>query len=257
MRRHLLRAALLWMVMCAIGEALVWTDLFPVEASSEAKDFDDIFRLLMIVGIPVVTFAIAVLVYSFLVFRYRTGVETGPDQRGEGMVPKVWLAITGALAVGVMIYPGLTGLSELQKGSRSNFGWGDTDAPIVVKATGFQWAWNFEYEGTGVKLLSKQQDELVLPVGTAVKFETTALDVLHSLWIPAFRMRIDVVPGRTTYMTVTPTELGRFEEDEAYRAQCSQLCGGDHTDMSFPVRVVTQQEFQTWLLGKQSKVQVQ
>lgn len=246
--RHLIIAGLLWVVLTAVGELLVVADLYPTVGSHEAQDFDDIFRFLLLLGVPVMTFVFAVLIYAGLQFRIRTAVPTedGPVMRGHGWVPRAWLAVTGSLAIFVMIYPGLTGLAELQQGDKGASGWGDQEAEVVIKATAFKWQWLFEYpDGTQVSVATGK--ELVLPNETSIKFEVNAIDVVHSLWIPAFRMKIDALPGRTTYMTVKPHSLGEYQSDDAYRVQCTELCGLDHAAMMFPIRVVEPGEFESWL----------
>lgn len=246
MARHLISAALLWLALTAIGEALAFSDLFPTVGSESAEEFDHIFRVLLIMGVPVFAFVIAVLTYSFLQFRSRGPDETGATFHGRGAVPRLWLGITGGLAVLTIIYPGMTGLADLQKDD-SGYGWGDTRADILVRVTGQRYAWEFEYVNEGVKLPPVRTSELVLPVHKSVKFEITSIDVVHSFWIPAFRMKIDAIPGRTTFLTITPEHTGNYAADDAYRAQCAELCGLDHSVMYTPVRVVEQAEFDAWV----------
>lgn len=245
--RHLITAGLLWVVLTAVGELLVVADLYPTVGSDEAQDFDDIFRFLLLLGVPVMTFVFATLIYAGLTFRIRTAVPTedGPVMRGHGWFPRAWLAVTSSLAIFVMVYPGLTGLAKLQSDKRA-YGWGERDAEMVIKATGFKWQWLFEYpDGTQVSVAAGK--ELVLPNETSIRFDVNSLDVLHSLWIPAFRLKIDAVPGRTTFMTVKPRALGEYQTDDAYRVQCAELCGLDHAAMRFPIRVVEPAEFESWL----------
>lgn len=245
--RHFITAAFLWVALTVVGELLVVADLYPTVGSHEAQESDDIFRFLLILGIPVFAFVVAVVVYAALVFRVREAepTEDGPVMHGRGWFPRAWLAITGGLAIFVMIYPGLTGLAELQDVS-DGYGWGDREAELRIQATGFMWSWVFEYpDGTEVNVVEGK--ELVLPVHTKVRFDVQSLDVIHSLWIPAFRMKIDAIPGRQTFVTVEPTELGAYETDQAYRVQCAELCGLDHSAMLFPIRVVSEEEFETWL----------
>ncbi len=253
MKPHLISAFVLWAALTAIGELLATLNLFPVVGSKEASDFDQIFRFLMYVGVPVFTMVITIVVYSFAAFRAKgTPTEDGPAMRGTGMVPRVWLVLTGSLAVGVMVYPGLWGLAQLQR-DKGGYGWGETSSDLTLKVTAFQWNWSIEYPEQGITVTPAGGQELVLPVDHTIRFEGTALDVIHSMWIPAFRMRIDVLPGKTTHMEVTPTKLGDFANDEAYRLQCSQLCGLDHAKMKFPVKVVTDQEFQDWVAAQKAK----
>lgn len=253
MSRHVVSVVLLWIALTAAGEALVLVDLFPVEASEFAKESDEIFILLMYIGIPVWAFAVAVVIYAMLQFRQQRPGETGPTWRGTGIAPKLWVLVTGALAAAVMIHPGLTGLAKLQDDA-TGYGWGDRDAELVIEATGFRWAWQFAYPEQEIELIGHAQP-LVLPLHTKIRFNITSTDVVHSLWIPAFRMKIDAIPGRTTFVTVETTELGEFhptDKNSAFRVQCAELCGEDHQLMNFPIRVVEQEEFEEWVREMQS-----
>ncbi len=251
--RHLISVALLWVGLTAVGELLVFADLYPAVGSHEAEDFDSIFRFLLILGIPVFTFVIAVVVYAMLTFRVRDRQpsDDGPPIRGTGWIPRVWLLITGALAIFIMIYPGLTGLAKLQS-SATAYGWGPEEADLEINVTAFMWQWTFTYpDGTEVSV--SKGKEVVIPVDKHVRFNVNSIDVVHSLWIPAFRMKIDAIPGRTTYMTVKPTTLGAYADDQSYRVQCAELCGLDHGKMWLPVRVVTEAEFESWLASLKSE----
>ncbi len=255
MKRHFVITAIIWAILTAIGEVGAFANLYPTVGSEEAQDFDDIFRLLLYMGIPVFTFVIAVLIYAMLEFRTRgAGApgSDGPPYKGTGMVPKVWLLVTGALAIVVMINPGLTGLAKLQDDdAMSKYGWGDLDAELVIHVTGQQFSWGYDYLDengeTIVSLPPLPDNEIVIPVDSKVKFEINSVDVLHSFWIPAFRMKIDAVPGRTTFITVEPNVLGDYTTDSAYRVQCAELCGLNHADMRTRVRVVSHADYEKWI----------
>ena len=103
------------------------------------------------------------------------------------------------------------------------------------------------YPDLGVTTLQ----EMVLPVDRTIRFEITSLDVLHSFYIPAFLMKTDAVPGRTTVVTLRPTKTGTYEEDQTLRLQCAELCGLNHATMWTPVRVVSDGEFQSWVVSQQ------
>lgn len=266
MTKHVVYVALLWAVLTIIGEALVFADLFPTSGSHEAEDFDQIFRVLLFMGIPVFNFVIAMLAYSFLRFRGAGPAEGVATFKGTGATPKVWLLVTSALAVTTIIYPGLTGLRKLQS-EANGYGWADTKGTLIIHVQAFQWGWQYDYQewdgkplNVSVFSLHGDGNELVLPLEVGARFEIdstgAAYDVateepsggvLHSFWIPAFRMKIDAIPGRTTTMTVKPSELGDSTHDSAYRVQCAELCGLSHTTMDTPVRVVSQEDFKTWL----------
>ena len=250
MAKHIVSTAVLWAVLTAIGEALIWSPIFPTTGSTEAHDFDHIFRTLLIMGIPVFTFVVAILAYAMLEFRTKgEPAMNAAALRGRGgIVPKVWLAVTSLLAVAVIIHPGLTGLAKLQ-GDKNGFGWGSTEFDLLIRVTAFQWSWQFEYPESGVTLAGAGRT-LMLPDGARVRFEVQSTDVIHSVWIPAFRMKIDAIPGRTTFFTVDIDREGAFQGDSAYRIQCAELCGLSHGSMSFPINVVSAEEFRQWIAGQ-------
>ena len=182
------------------------------------------------------TFVLAALGYSMVVFRHKGQPdEDGAPLTGRGHLPLAWFVVTSAMALGVMVYPGLTELPSVVHL--------DASPDLVVRIQGQQWQWSVSYPVSG----AKSNTELVLPVNKKVGFEITSIDVIHSVWIPAFRMRVDAVPGLTTYMSFTPTGTGDYSGDSGLRLQCSQLCGLNHAAMELPVRVVDDAAFASWL----------
>ena len=109
------------------------------------------------------------------------------------------------------------------------------DDAMVVKVTGRMWSWSFEYAN------GKTTNELVLPVGKAVKLALFSPDVIHSLYIPAFRIKEDMVPGKENYMWFIPNIEGTYE------ILCAEYCGLRHSFMEAKTRIVTEYEFQKWL----------
>lgn len=237
MKRDGLLVGVLWAVLTLLGEILLWNlAIFPPADAREAVIADDAFRVLVRLSVPVVAFVVVVLVYSLLRFRVRgTPGETGAPLWGTTRVYVLWLAITGALAVLLIVYPGLTGLTDIR---------GESRADLVVHMTATQWSWSVsypEYED------ASSLDEMVLPVDERIRFEVESTDVLHSFWIPAFRIKVDAVPGRTTVVYATPTRTDSFALDYNLRVQCAELCGLGHPSMDLPVRVVPDSEFQAWV----------
>lgn len=244
MRRDLIVAAAIWAVVTAVAAlaTYLWLDPFPTHGSAEAKVVDDAFMTLTYVATPVFGFVVAVLAYSLLRFR-APGMpgEDGPPIFGGAAVPVAWLIITSALAIMLIIHPGLTGLFELRS---------DEPADLEVNVTGFRWAWAMEYPESGVTVTSPG-DQLVLPAGRRVKFNVTAPagDVLHAFWVPAFRTKIDAVPGQVHEMYVTIEGTGT-PDDISYRVQCTELCGLFHAGMVMDVLVLEADEFDQWLESK-------
>jgi cytochrome c oxidase subunit 2 len=149
--KHIVSVVVIWAMLRAAGEVLVWTPLFPAAGTTEAKDFDEIFRILLIMGIPVFAFVVSVLSYALIAFRSRSPDEHAAPMARGGVVPKVWLAVTASLAILVMVYPGLTGLAKLQSDA-GGYGWGSTEAELLIKVEAFQWNWTFEYPEQGIEL---------------------------------------------------------------------------------------------------------
>lgn len=233
-----------WVVATAATVvAMVAWQPFPTPGADEAYIVDDAFRALSYLGAPVFGLVIAVLGYS--VWRFRS---TGPEQDGEyirgvGAIPKVWLVITSGLCAVMIVWPGLTGLAELRAHAEN--------PDMVVKVSGARWNWTVEYPESGVKIAGREP--MVLPEGERIRFEITSVDVLHAFWVPAFRLKIDAVPGQVTTVTVTPNRPGEASMDAAYRLQCTELCGLQHANMAMPVRVVTGDEFEAWVRDKSAK----
>lgn len=145
------------------------------------------------------------------------------------------------------------------------FSFGEVEVPapaLTVKATGQQWYWDYEYVDQGLALTSimlNEEDrvatkpnqprllavdnELVVPVDTTVRMQITAdpIGVIHAFAVPSFGIKIDAVPGRLNETWFNSRETGMFY------GQCSELCGKDHAFMPIAVRVVTKEEFATYM----------
>jgi cytochrome c oxidase subunit 2 len=214
---------------------------FPVAGSEEATLVDDAFTILTILAVPIFAFVSAMLLYSMLRFRIRgEPTDDGPPVRTHRPLVYAWLLLTTALTIAVIIHPGITGIREL----RTHNG---KEVDLTVQVEGGRWFWRVTYPEHNV--FSRR--ELVLPVHRVTRFEVTATDVLHSFWVPAFRVKIDAVPGMTTTVVATPHKLGSFNDDPNFRLQCAELCGAGHAVMRIPVRVVEQEEFDAWIAQQQ------
>jgi cytochrome c oxidase subunit II len=130
------------------------------------------------------------------------------------------------------------------------------DAQHTIDVVGQQWSWSFNYvkdqalDGqTTVHEVGSTayRPTLVLPVGQTVHVNLSSPDVIHSFWVPAFLMKMDVVPGRHNQFTFTPTRVGD------YAGRCAELCGVYHSRMLFNVKIVSPQAYGTYLQGLQKK----
>ena len=247
MRKDFLLAGLLWLVLTAGGEvvAVQW-DYLPYAAAEQADIIDEAFEILVYMAVPVMAFVFAAVGYSFIRFR-RNGqdFEDGPPVRGHKGVIGGWIGITTALTFLVIVYPGAVGWFEIHEGDH-------TPDDLVVQVEGSRWTWKVTYPNQQVVSFS----EMVLPVDQKTLFEVTATDVVHAFWVPAFRMKIDAVPGRTTEIRITPDKTGTEELDPGFRMQCAELCGLGHFVMKMPVRVVEMDEFEAWVAQNTSKASI-
>lgn len=207
-------------------------------ASAEGEVVDEAVALLLRLSIPVFVVVALVLVFAVTVFRAReddpgdSPLQVATDRRAV----LGWLAVTTGLTVLVIAEPGLTGLRRLADLA---------EAPdqLRVDVTARQWGWAFSYPQYGVL----DAPELVLPVDRSARLRLRSPDVVHSFWIPAFRIKRDVVPGRTRFLTLTPTRLTSTAADPRSRVQCAELCGLGHAQMQAPMRVVVPAEFRSWV----------
>jgi cytochrome c oxidase subunit 2 len=122
---------------------------------------------------------------------------------------------------------------------------------VTVNVLGFQWSWQFNYPQYGVTNTGDMWGEgplpvLEIPTGETVRFNLTSQDVIHSFWVPEFLFKMDVVPGHPNHFQITADRTGTFI------GHCSELCGLYHSRMLFTVKVVTPQQFQTYMAARQA-----
>jgi len=206
----------------------------PAEWSEEAHVVDSAMLLLQYLGAPVMALVLAVMTWSVIGWRDKGATrQDGENIHGHRGIVTGWLIITSLLAIYVVINPGFVGLAEIR---------GEPSSDHVITLHGQQFAWSVEYENGATAL-----DELVVPADARVRYDVMSADVLHSFWIPAFRIKIDAVPGLTTQAYATATREGSMNDDVNLRIQCAELCGPGHARMALPVRVVSEQEFLTYI----------
>ena len=115
----------------------------------------------------------------------------------------------------------------------------------TIDVTGIQWSWQFGHQDGGAKAVvtgtPANPPTLVLPQGERVKFNIHSNDVVHGFWIPAFMIQIQNLPGVTNHIEFTANKLGE------YPGRCNILCGRNHSQMVFKVKVVTPTEYDTYV----------
>jgi cytochrome c oxidase subunit 2 len=193
-------------------------------ASNLAAGTDRVFLYIVALS-AVVLLGITTAMVLFVV-RYRRSRRPHAEQiEGNKWLELAWTAIPTVLFLSMFFYGW-----DVWRGGRS--GPGDV---MTVKVTGRQFAWSFTYPA------GKTTPQLVLPLGRPVRLDVVSVDVVHGFFVPAFRLKVDAVPGRTNYTYVTPTELG------AYDVECTVLCGPVHSYMLSKVHVVKPELYDEWV----------
>ena len=202
------------------------TRWFLPAASDVATKVDALFfTVLAVTGL--VTAAIFILIVVFCI-RYRRGAVVDRSN-----APANWLPLElGWTFTPLAIFLGLFTWAAYVYGG---FYRDDRDA-MPVWVVGKQWMWKIEHANG-----RREINEMHLPVGRPVKLVIATEDVIHSFYLPEFRMKQDAVPGRYTTLAFTPTKTGTFD------LRCSEYCGTDHARMGGTVTVMTPQDFSAWL----------
>ncbi len=202
--------------------------LFPEAASSFASEVDALYLFIVAVS-AFFTLAISAAVV-FFAFRYR---RRHPDEIGahiEGSLPLelAWSIIPTIIAM-VMFAWGAKLYYEMRRPPAE---------ALQIYAVGKQWMWKFQHTGG-----QREINELHVPVGRPIKILVTSEDVLHDLYFPAFRTKIDAIPGRYQPLWFEATKPGR------YHIFCAEYCGTKHSGMIGTVIVMEPQQYQDWLAG--------
>ncbi len=232
---------------------------FQTPVTPVAREIYDLHLLML--GICAVIFVIVFGVMFYSIYAHRKSVGHKALQFHENTtVEIVWTIIPFFILIG-MAWPATKSILALK----------DTSNPdLTIKATGYQWKWGYDYlkgEGEGISLyanlatpaeqvynrqekgehyLLEVDQNLVVPVGKKIRMLTTAGDVIHAWWVPAFGVKQDAIPGfiRDTWF--------KAEKEGIYRGQCAELCGKDHGFMPIVVEVVSAEKYSAWV-GEQKK----
>ncbi len=215
-------------VLTAIGTWVVLTvPWLPEQASTQAGPMDTLYNVLAVISVFVFAAVMAILIVSVSRFRRRFGDEGDGDPiHGNTGLEVIWTVIPAILVTGAGVYSAivLNDIEEPKAGTRT------------IVATGQQFAWTFDYAGEGVN----KAGQLHMVKGTPYLVNIRAKEVLHSFWVPEFRLKKDAVPGMTTHVRITPNRIG------SYAVVCSELCGLGHATMRATVKVEDQASFDRW-----------
>ncbi|MEW6250637.1 MAG: cytochrome c oxidase subunit II [Planctomycetota bacterium] len=198
----------------------------PPEASHAAGVSDAVFYFIYGVSAFFFCLIVALMIYFIIRYRQRRAGDPALSQVSHHTGLEItWSAIPLILVV-LMFLMGFRGFLGVVTPERN---------ALHIRVTGQKWVWAFKYPSGHV------DSELHLPVGTPVRLTLESADVIHSLWIPAFRIKRDAVPGRYNQMAVTATTPGE------YLAVCAEYCGTNHSNMVARVVVHPSGEYEKWL----------
>ncbi len=180
-----------------------------------------------ILGISVVLlFGITVVMVYFVVKYRRSKNPVASDIRDNYKLEIIWTIVPTLIALSMFVigWSSYIGLRTVPKGA------------MEIEVLAQQYSWLFVYNND-----KETENELVVPVGRAVKLNISSLDVLHSFYLPAFRIKVDAVRGMPTYAWFLADQLGEYD------IQCTEYCGVDHSAMVAKLKIIPEKEFEVWL----------
>jgi cytochrome c oxidase subunit 2 len=194
-----------------------------IDASNFVSSFNTSFFLIAGISLFLMIGLTATMLY--FVFRYnKKRNKTAIQNEGNTKLEIIWTVVPILLAL-MMFYFGWEGWKPMNKPPK--------DA-MTITTTARMWSFSFLYQN------GKESTELVVPVGTPVKINLISVDVIHSLFIPAYRLKSDIVPGREKVMWFIP------EREGDYDLYCAEYCGLRHSYMKSMVKVLSKEKFTAW-----------
>jgi cytochrome c oxidase subunit 2 len=232
--RTILAIVILALILVTIGylvaTSLDLSWLMPFQASSRAVLVDDLFRFMIAIAVVIFLIVEGALVFAVLRFRRRPGDDSdAAPVHGNNTLEIVWTLIPAVIVAVISVYSYQV-LNEVERPGED---------PIVVEIIGRQFFWEFRYPESGVTA-----QELHLPVNRTAIFQLTSGDVIHSFWVPEFRVKRDATPGQISELIITPSEIGR------YPIRCAELCGPGHAAMVADAVVESPADFEAWLAAQ-------
>ncbi|HZZ71969.1 MAG TPA: cytochrome c oxidase subunit II [Pirellulales bacterium] len=201
-------------------------EFFPTQASTSAERVDALFFFLLGISTIISLGILATVVYFAIRYRRRPGTPIPPRITSSLKLELTWTIIPLIISLGMFAW-----------GARVYF-YVSQPPPggDEVYVVGKQWMWKLQHQQG-----QREINELHLPVGQPVRLTLTSEDVIHSFFVPDFRAKIDVLPGRYVHLWFEPTKIGRYD------LFCSQYCGTNHSGMIGTVVVTSRADYEHWL----------
>jgi cytochrome c oxidase subunit II len=205
-------------------------------ASTAAPKIDQLLDVMIVLSAFVFSLVMVMLFYALWKFKAKPGDESdGEPIHGNTRLEIAWTLIPTIIVLFGAGYSWAV-LDDIEDPAEN---------PITVDVFSQQFAWSFGYPGKGN---AYSEGELHVPLDRQVQFKMHALDVIHSFWVPEWRIKKDNVPGITTTAIVTPDKLG------SYQLICTELCGFGHSTMRAKVVVETPADFRKWVAGLEEEI---
>ena len=260
---------LLGIALFAISSTVAYADYqwnFPEPVTPIARDTMHVHNLFSIICIVIFLVVLAIMIYSII--NHRKGKMTNPStatgpttavQIFWTSVPFLILLYLDFIVIGIPAWHAITMMEDTK-----------TDAQMVIKVTGSQWKWQYDYPEEGISFVStlstpanqidnsvakgehyllEVDNPLVLPINKKIRFLMTSSDVIHEWWVPAFASKRNAIPGFIREIWAT------IEKPGTYRGQCTELCGKGHGYMPVVVEAVTQEKYDEWVAIQKQKMQ--
>jgi len=206
------------------------------QGSTAAPKIDDLLSAMIVLSAFVFSLVMVMLFYALWKFKAKPGDESdGEPIHGNTRLEIAWTLIPTIIVLFGAAYSWIV-LDEIEAKAADS---------LRVDVFSQQYAWSFGYPG---KDMAWSEGEFHVPVNRQVQFKMHAQDVIHSFWVPEWRIKKDNVPGITTTAIVTPDKLG------TYQLICTELCGFGHASMRAKVVVEPPAEFRKWVSGLKEKV---
>ena len=180
----------------------------------------------------------------FAVVKYRRRGDELPRQVRYNLPIEVLYTVVPFVIIAVLFYYTTVSQNFVNELTPEEEG----GAEVNIGVVGFQWNWTFNYVDDGVSVtgIPGQPPQLVLPTDTTIRFTETSPDVIHSFWVPAFLFKRDVIPGRANTFEITINKEGE------YIGRCAELCGEKHAAMNFSVKVVSPEDYESYISSLKS-----
>lgn len=211
-------------ILFADKNATFW---FPEQASNFAKDVDFLYDAILWISVAFFVPIVIAMVYFMVKYRERPGYKGSPEALHNTTIEILW-SVGPTLIAGWIFWQGLVGYLDMQRPPPA----GTEDIKVIAK----KWDWNFKYPN------GAEHPELHVPIGRPSKMIMRSADVNHGFYIPAFRIKRDIIPGRYHYSWFTPTMVGTFD------LFCSEYCGDNHSTMNAKVFVQSEEDYAKFLV---------